>query len=64
MKIGPNIPTTELILIPRPLTTVGYSSDAISGNTTKDDDIPIFPTQYSPRVTMESIKKCIKISRP
>lgn len=61
MNIGPNIPTTELILIPRPLTTVGYSSDAINGNTTKDEDIPIFPTQYSPRVTMESKKNILEV---
>lgn len=50
MKIGPSMPSTELRLIPRPLTTVGYSSDAISGSTTNDDEMPILPTQYRARV--------------
>ena len=45
------MPSTELRLIPRPLTTVGYNSDAISGNTTKEDEIPILPTQYKANVT-------------
>lgn len=54
MKIGPSMPSTELRLIPRPLTTVGYNSDAIRGSTTNDDDMPILPTQYRARVTYVS----------
>lgn len=60
MKMGPSIPTTELVLIPRPRTTVGYSSEAMSGSTTKDEEIPIFPTQYRTNVTLVSGKQTIK----
>jgi hypothetical protein len=45
MKTGPSIPTTELVLMPRPRTTVGYSSEAMSGRTTKEEEMPILPTQ-------------------
>lgn len=51
MNMGPNMPRTELKLIPSPLTTVGYSSDAINGRTTKDEEMPILPTQYNASVT-------------
>lgn len=54
MKIGPSIPSTELRLMPRPRTTVGYSSEAIRGSTTKEDEMPIFPTQYNANVTLVS----------
>lgn len=56
MKTGPNMPITELMLMPRPRTTVGYNSEAISGRTTKEEDIPILPTQYSTKVVIESEK--------
>lgn len=46
ITIGPIIPMTELKLMPSPLTTVGYNSEAANGSTTKADEIPIFPTQY------------------
>lgn len=46
IKTGPIMPTTELTLIPSPRTTVGYSSEAVSGRTTNADEIPIFPMQY------------------
>lgn len=52
--MGPSIPITELMLMPKPRTTVGYNSEAIKGKTTKEDDIPIFPMQYNPRVTKKS----------
>lgn len=65
MKIGPSIPSTELKLMPSPLTTVGYNSEAIKGKTTNDDEMPIFPTQYNANVTFDSVKKfnAIKIPR-
>lgn len=62
MQTGPSIETTELMLIPRPRTTVGYNSEAMRGRTTKDEDIPILPTQYNPRVTtLSKIKKLLLI---
>ena len=45
--------------MPRPLTTVGYNSEAISGSTTKEDDMPILPTQYKANVTYVSEKEMI-----
>lgn len=48
------MPTTDDVDMPRPRTTVGYSSLAISGTTTNDDEMPILPTQYSTSVTMGS----------
>lgn len=38
--------------IPKPLTTVGYNSDAANGSTTKADDIPILPMQYKTSITV------------
>lgn len=46
ITIGPIIPITELKLMPSPLTTVGYSSDAANGKTTNAEEMPILPTQY------------------
>lgn len=42
---GPIIPATELTLIPKPLTTVGYNSGANKERITYDEEIPIFPIQ-------------------
>lgn len=52
--MGPSPPQTEQMPIPNPRITVGYNSEVIISTTTKDDDIPIFPIQYSPKVTTES----------
>lgn len=46
INTGPIIATTELKLIPSPLTTVGYNSEATKGSVTNADDMPIFPMQY------------------
>lgn len=59
--MGPSIPSTELRLMPSPRTTVGYSSEAIRGNTTNDEDMPILPTQYNAKVTLVSEKKSFVI---
>ena len=48
---GPTMPATAERLNPTPLTTVGYSSEAIRGSTTKEDEMPNFPMQYSTSVT-------------
>lgn len=47
INIGPNIPATDPTLKPIPRTTVGNNSEANNGRTTYDEDIPIFPMQYS-----------------
>lgn len=57
MKTGPSMPITELMLMPRPRTTVGYNSEAMSGRTTKEEDIPILPIQYKTKVVIESETK-------
>ena len=54
MHMGPSIPTTDEVDIPRPRTTVGYSSLAMRGTTTNDEEMPILPTQYSTSVTVGS----------
>lgn len=53
--IGPTIPATAESERPTPRTTVGYSSAAISGSTTKADEMPNLPMQYRTRVTVVSV---------
>lgn len=60
MKTGPNIPATELVDMPSPRTTVGYSSEAIKGSTTYDEEMPILPMQYKIKVVVSSAKKIAK----
>lgn len=54
MTIGPTMPATADTESPIPLTTVGYNSEAMRGNTTKEEEIPNLPTQYRIRVTVGS----------
>lgn len=54
MTMGPIIPMTELKLMPRPRTTVGYNSDAANGSTTNADEMPILPTQYKANMIVGS----------
>lgn len=57
MTTGPIIPATDDTDSPMPRTTVGYSSEAIRGSTTKEEEMPNLPTQYNTSVTVGSVRK-------
>jgi len=59
---GPIMPATELTLIPKPLTTVGYNSGANNEIITYDDEIPILPIQKNISIQWSSTKYCKEIT--